>query len=366
MPLIVRWPGVAAPGSQNRDLVQNLDFAETFLEMAGVEVPDDMQGRSIVPLLGGRTPSDWRKSVYYHYYEFPSVHSVRRHCGVRTDRYKLIHYYGIGEWELFDLQKDPREMRSVYQQADYADVVKELKAELARLRKLYKVDQYQEPPTPPAPGKVPLELVLRWDFAHADEEQIEDVTGHGYHARASNAQLDQGRQGVALLLEDSAFAVVKQVPKGFDPAWKPLALGAWCKTDSADGVVMACGGKAFGFSLYLQDGRPHFALQSAGVPVRAVGRRKVPRGQWFHLAGRLDADGRLHVLIDGRPSGRSQARQLISRRHRQLTEISLGTDTGDPVAEYGKDTARFTGLLEDVRLYWGTLDEDALKKWIGE
>lgn len=143
MPLLARWPGVTNPGSVNTDLVQNLDFAETFLDLAGVEAPKDMQGRSLVPLLKGQTPSDWRKSIYYHYYEFFSdrgaSHAVRRHYGVRTDRYKLIHFYNEDEWELFDLQKDPNEMRSVYADPANADLVKDLKAELVRLQKLYQV-----------------------------------------------------------------------------------------------------------------------------------------------------------------------------------------------------------------------------------
>jgi arylsulfatase A-like enzyme len=149
MPLIVRWPGVVKAGTENKDLVQNLDFAETFLDIAGVAVPTDMQGKSLVPLLRGRTPKDWRKSIYYHYYEYPAVHMVNRHCGVRTDRHKLIHYYNLQEWELFDLEKDPGERRSVYTDPAYADVVKELKAELVRLRQQYRVDDFKEPPEKP-------------------------------------------------------------------------------------------------------------------------------------------------------------------------------------------------------------------------
>ena len=109
MPLLVRWPGVVKPGSVNNDIVSNLDFAQTFLDIAGSEIPDDMQGRSIVPLLKGETPSDWRKSFYYHYYEGArSAHSVPRHYGVTDGRFKLIHMYENGDdWEMFDLKKDP-------------------------------------------------------------------------------------------------------------------------------------------------------------------------------------------------------------------------------------------------------------------
>jgi arylsulfatase A-like enzyme len=137
----VRYPKEIRPGSVNNDLVLNLDFAETFLDYAGVPVPGDMQGRSLRPILKGTTPADWRTSMYYHYYEYPAVHSVKRHYGVRTTRYKLIHFYNdIDEWELYDLKKDPEELKNVYGDSAYADVVTELTAELKRLRAKYKDD----------------------------------------------------------------------------------------------------------------------------------------------------------------------------------------------------------------------------------
>ncbi len=148
-PLLVRWPGVVKPGSVNGDLVSNLDFAETFLEAAGVDAPQEMQGDSLGQILRGQTPGDWRKSFYYHYYEYPGPHHVRRHYGVVTDRYKLVHFYepDVNYWELFDRQSDPQELKSVYGQADYADAQKELEHELARLRKELKVPEVDPPET---------------------------------------------------------------------------------------------------------------------------------------------------------------------------------------------------------------------------
>jgi arylsulfatase A-like enzyme len=145
-PLIVRWPGVVKPNSKNYDLVQNIDFAETFLDIAGAPIPEDMQGRSIVPLLKGETPPNWRKSLYYHYYEFPGCHSVRRHEGVATKRYKLIRFYGPQvpngeEWEFYDLQADPRELNNIYSNPEMSAKVADLKKELERLRKLYKLPE---------------------------------------------------------------------------------------------------------------------------------------------------------------------------------------------------------------------------------
>ncbi len=153
-PLIVRWPGVVKPGSTNKDIVSNVDFAETFLDLVGAKVPADMQGRSFVPILQGNTPDDWRKTFYYHYYEFPGAHSVRRHYGVADGRYKLIHFYPntsdaspIDEWEMYDLGSDPKELKSVFGDAKYADVQQHLEAELVRLRRELKVPDPDPPET---------------------------------------------------------------------------------------------------------------------------------------------------------------------------------------------------------------------------
>ncbi|MGW8268530.1 MAG: sulfatase family protein, partial [Longimicrobiales bacterium] len=137
MPFLARWPARIAPGSRVPLMIQNIDYAPTFLEAAGLSVPGDIQGESLVPLMAGRSPGDWRRSIYYHYYEFPAVHMVAKHYGVRTDRYKLVHYYETDEWECFDLETDPDETGSVYSDPEYAQVVADLTVELARLQELY-------------------------------------------------------------------------------------------------------------------------------------------------------------------------------------------------------------------------------------
>jgi len=137
MPFICKWPGVTKPGSRVKELIQNLDYGETFIEMAGAKIPDDMQGKSLVPLLKGEHPDDWRKSIYYHYYEYPSVHMVPRHYGVRTEQYKLIYFYQFDEWEFYDLKADPDELQNKYENKEYADQIAVCKKELARLRKHY-------------------------------------------------------------------------------------------------------------------------------------------------------------------------------------------------------------------------------------
>ena len=135
MPLVVRWPGVIAPGTVADHLVQNLDFCQTLLAAAGVAAPADAQGRSLLPLLRGESPEDWRQSIYYHYYEFPEPHRVPSHYGVRTKTHKLIWYDERREWECFDLVADPRELRSIHADPAARETVEKLRVELARLRR---------------------------------------------------------------------------------------------------------------------------------------------------------------------------------------------------------------------------------------
>ena len=136
-PLLMRFPKEIKPGTVNDDLVQNLDFAPTFLDYAGIEVPEEMQGESFRKLVAGET-EEWRDAVYYTYYEYPSVHMVKRHYGVATDQYKLMHfYYDIDEWEMYDLETDPMEMQNIYDDPAYADVQQMLHERLEELREYY-------------------------------------------------------------------------------------------------------------------------------------------------------------------------------------------------------------------------------------
>lgn len=144
-PFIVHWPEGIEPGSVSERLVQNIDIAPTVLDVAGAEVPDQMQGRSLVPLLKGEDPGTWRDGVYYQYYEGQSaVHSVAQHYGIRTDQFTLAHYPNQGEWELFDLEEDPEQLNNVYGEDEYADVQQRLKDQLSELQEQYGDDTWEE------------------------------------------------------------------------------------------------------------------------------------------------------------------------------------------------------------------------------
>ena len=136
-PLLIRWPEAIPAGAVRKALVQNIDFAPTFLHIANAAIPGDMHGQSMVRLFEDDDP-DFRDAAYYHYYEYPGIHAVKRHYGIRTDRYKLMHFYhDVDEWELYDLETDPNEMNNVYYDAKYASVRYEMSQKLAEVQMRY-------------------------------------------------------------------------------------------------------------------------------------------------------------------------------------------------------------------------------------
>lgn len=149
-PLIVHYPGITKAGSTSTTLVQNIDYAPTYLDIAGIQKPSYMVGTSIIPILGGKEPANWRKYLYYHYYDYPAVHRVRRHDGVRDKQYKLIHFYGeangkdpaINCNEFYNLKTDPHELNNLYGKTEYKSVISRLQQRLDKFRKDLKIDEY--------------------------------------------------------------------------------------------------------------------------------------------------------------------------------------------------------------------------------
>lgn len=141
-PHVMRYPKKIKAGQRSNEFVVNIDHAATLLDYAGIEVPAEIQGTSIRPLCEAKTPEDWRQSVYYHYYQSTGWHTVKKHYGVRTDRYKLINFYEDNEWELFDLDNDPNELSNEYANTDYAQIVLDMKLELRRLQQEFGDDSF--------------------------------------------------------------------------------------------------------------------------------------------------------------------------------------------------------------------------------
>ena len=175
MPMLMQYPSVIEAGSEIDALTQNLDFAPTFLDFANAEIPEEMQGRSLRSLMNNSiSDEDFRNAIYYHYYDFPAFHMVKRHYGIRTDRFKLMHFYDdIDVWEMYDLQKDPREMNNIYNHPDYAEVRKELHSSLDSLQQKYNVTEEEFATTP----ETKVDQAYR-NFARMAGEDPENYPGY--------------------------------------------------------------------------------------------------------------------------------------------------------------------------------------------
>lgn len=142
MPFMVKYPKMVKAGTVNEDIITNIDFAPTLLDLANIKTEQAMQGRSFKSILEGKTPQDWEQAMYYHYYEFPYWHHVQPHYGIRTQKYTLAHfYYNIDVWELYDLENDPQQLKNVINDPQYANVVEDLKVDLKDLMKEYGNDK---------------------------------------------------------------------------------------------------------------------------------------------------------------------------------------------------------------------------------
>ena len=201
MPLLVRWPGRIRPGTRVEGMVQNIDYAPTFLEAAGVEIPKEMHGRSMVPLLAGR-PTPWRDQVWYAYYE-EGEHAVPRQEGVRTRRHKLMYLPGTKEWQLFDLETDPHELRSVHAHAAYADVLTEMQGRLRQARQEYGAAPW---PLPGDAGGHATRMIEGWTV-YVDKALLADPALHVLRTKLAE---------VALVVPADKLEQLREVPIWID------------------------------------------------------------------------------------------------------------------------------------------------------
>jgi len=359
-PLLVRWPGVVKPGTVNGDMVSNLDYAETILEAAGVAPPPEMQGRSLVPILKGQTPADWRKGFYYHYYEHPGPHNVPKQYGVVTERYKLVFFYEPQEnyWELFDLKTDPHELKSVYDDPAYQDIQKDLHQQLDQLRKDLKEPAQDAPetmigrPAARAAARTPAAKalntwVLEYKFDKDSAAQVRDASGQSGPGLCKGVTLAAGRNGgLAARFEGPAYI---EVPKArtLNPAVGAWTVEAIFKADQPEGVVLAQGGESNGYILWLDNGKPCFTVVGGGKPSKVAATAAVT-GQWTTVRAGFDA-GHVWLAVNGETALKAPLAQPLERY--PSDGIQIGADLGSPVL--GQEHPHFTGLMESIRIFSG-------------
>ena len=336
-PLVVHWPGKIKAGLVSEHLVQNLDFAPTLLDLAGAEIPGEMQGRSLVPILQGKNPGNWRNAVYYHYYEgMNGAHKVPRHYGLRTQRYTLAHFYNEDEWELFDLKKDPEQLKSIYGNSDYAEVQKNLKKKLNSLQEKYGDTNPQE-------SRGDIKDRLQKNLIKKQEGKIKKAV--------QSVKLEQ-----VLHLKDGS----QEPPKELNPARKPITVGAHVAASAPDGTIISHGGKSYGYMLYITDRKPAFAVRTNEILKTVVADEQIQLNKPVHIAGVLDKEGTIHIVRDGELLASADGHFILKNPH---DGIMVGADGG--VSSVGSQSGEmaFDGAIRDLRLFWGVLSPKQIQKW---
>lgn len=349
VPMIVRYPKMVSRGSIRDELVLNIDLAPTFLELAGVKIPDDMQGKSWKPLLSSKPDAiEWRKSFFYNYFlerpfGTPSV------TAVRTANAKLIKYPGHEEWtELFDLSNDPYETKNLIDDAKASALRQQLEEEYRQQVEAigFHVPRYADENLPPEPARnSPVRSnVNRWVI----ELDLND-------AKASNESMIQkskikfgvGRDGKLVGIFDGAAIIEVGNSKVLDPSFSPLEIEVDLLADN-DGVVIAHGGQSLGYVLAIADGKPLFGYRSAAGLKTVRGGASII-GKWAKVTVKVTGEKRLQLYVDGRLESETAMEELILKQPNDGMQI--GADTGSQVME--KDVGKYQGKIEAIRLFMG-------------
>jgi hypothetical protein len=285
----------------------------------------------------GENPENWRNALYYHYYEGTNgAHKVRRHYGIRTQRYTLAHFYNEDEWELFDLKKDPEQLKSVYGDSDYAEVQKKLKKKLNSLQEKYGDTNPQE-------SRGDIKERLQKNLIKKQEDQVKKAV--------QSVKFEQ-----VLHLKDGS----QEPPQDLDPSQKPITVGAHISTSSPDGAIISRGGKSYGYMLYIKDRKPAFAVRTNEIMKTVVADEQIELNKPVHIVGVLDKEGRLHIVRDGEFLASAEGHHILKNPYDDLT---VGADGG--VSRVGTQSGKmpFKGTIRDLRLYWGVMKPQQIKEW---
>ena len=344
IPLLIRYPKLVRPGTTIEQMALNIDLAPTFLDLAGVPVPAHMQGRSWRPLFGGRAEG-WRTSFLYEYW-VDLTPTIPHMVGVRTEDWKLVRYPDLDDIdEMYDLRSDPHELRNLAPVPARAAKRRELAQELDRLldETGYHTTKWTTEPLgkPRADGRA----VLAYDFAATEGGNVPDTSGQKNHGRIVGGTLVPGRTGgQALRLEGKGCVEVGPSPS-LALTNRNWTYEAWIKAES-DGVVVAHGGHNLGLALFLEDGKPSFAVRNSGQSFVAQGAASVI-GAWVHVAGVFEP-GRALLYVNGALAGQTS---LPFRTIRDPKEgMQIGADLGTPVDPVAKE-GRFRGVIDMVRIH---------------
>lgn len=350
IPMLVRWPKLAARGTTINEMVLNIDLAPTLLDLAGVPIPRQMQGRSWRPLLAGDpAKANWRHAFFYEYFRegrfgAPTV------TAVRTDHAKLIKYPGHPEWtEMFDLDADPYEIQNLYNQPAQAALQSELERQYndeAKAVGYHVPDFADEKRLPPAPK--PLDAwVLDYAFDGA-AKRAHDKSGSKNDGQVSGIQSVTLDDRQAWKFDGNGHVDVPR-SASLDPSVGPWYVEATLRADGPEGVVLAQGGASQGYALFIEKGKPGFVYRIANTRAPKVIGSESIAGRWVTVAAEATADHRLVLKVDGKAVAERQLADFIGATPHD--GLDIGIDASSKVLD--PPLPGFRGLIERVRIYSG-------------
>jgi arylsulfatase A-like enzyme len=356
VPMLIRYPKLIKPNRTVDEMVLNIDLAPTWLELAGLPVPAEMQGRSWKPLLTetqGEKP--WRQSFLYNYFlergfQIPTL------TAVRTTSAKLIKYPGHEEWtEMFDLQKDPYEINNIYNDPNHLELRKKLEAEYDQQVAAtgYRIPDFADEKKPAAPvaSSGPREfingVVLQYRFTKDEGQRILDESPYKNHGRAVGTKLSAGQNGKTASQFDGKGHIEVPLSSSLDPSRTPFSITASIKAE-ADGIILARGGQTLGFALYISDGKPTFAYRTLSG-ITTIVSTKTCIGEWTTVKARVKDKKTLVLEVNGEQVAETPIKDLIPRNPNDGMQI--GADLGSFVL--GEERPSFRGLIESISMQMG-------------
>jgi arylsulfatase A-like enzyme len=351
IPLLVRYPKFRRRGVTVDQMALNIDLAPTLLDLAGADIPAEMQGRSWKPLLAGEPATDWRRAYFYSYFRegrspTPTV------TAVRTEAAKLIRYPGRDEWtEMFDLKNDPYETKNLFADPSYAELRRTLEAEYDQQARAvdYHVPNFaDEKALPPEPK--PLQAwVLDYRFKQDDGHRIVDASGHGNDgiAHGTTPVTVPAAGAAGRRFDGKGHINVKNTPS-LDPSVGPWTVEATFVADAADGMIMARGGQTNGYALYLVEGRPTFTYTTPDGR-KTFTAKHATEGKRTTVAVRLFGAKRAEMTVDGQRVAEGRLSQWIAADPND--DMQIGDDLRSSVLD--TKVPAFRGSIERVRIFSG-------------
>lgn len=364
IPLLVRFPKLANQGAKGKvvdRMVLNIDLAPTLIDYAGLQVPQEMQGRSWRPLLEADPQSaDWRSS-YFYFYPKEGKFGAPTVLAVRTDAAKLVRYPGRPEWtEMFDLKADPYEIDNLYGKPDHAVMQQRLEAEFEKQRAAAEFNLSEEAlieggrKAAVAVAK-PIDAdVLLYEFAKDEGDRVVDSSGKRNRGRADGAPLVDGRDGRKARQFDGRGVLDVDKSPLLDPSAGPLTVEATVLAEGPDGMIVANGGRSNGYGVFVRDGKPGFTYNADNKTTTLIADESIV-GRWTTVTAQVSAERQVRLLVDGKPAAKQKLPAFIDREPND--SLQIGADQRSPVVE---KLPGFQGLIERVRIYSG--DETAAAK----